>query len=64
MAERNFHFEIRDASKHELVGLIEVFNIYIKQFNKLADYPLKTPEDFWERVTRRKKETTKCQTMK
>ena len=36
MAERNFYFEIRDVSKYELVGLIEVFNIYIKQFNKLA----------------------------
>lgn len=55
MAERNFHFEIRDASKHELVGLIEVFNIYIKQFNKLADYPLKTPEDFWKELQEEKR---------
>nr|DAS71234.1 MAG TPA: hypothetical protein [Caudoviricetes sp.] len=55
MAERNFHFEIRDASKHELVGLIEVFNIYIKQFNKLADYPLKTPEDLWNKLQEEKR---------
>lgn len=55
MAERNFHFEIRDASKHELVGLIEIFNLYIKQFNKLADYPLKTPEDFWNKLQEEKR---------
>lgn len=55
MAERNFHFEIRDASKHELVGLIEVFNIYIKQFNKLAEHPLKTPEDLWNELQEEKR---------
>lgn len=55
MAERNFHFEIRDASKHELVGLIEIFNLYIKQFNKLADYPLKTPEEFWNKLQEEKR---------
>lgn len=55
MAERNFHFEIRDASKHELVGLIEIFNLYIKQFNKLADYPLKTPEELWNKLQEEKR---------
>ena len=31
MDKNNFHFKIRDMSKHELIGLIERYNKYLKE---------------------------------
>jgi len=33
MDKNNFHFKIRDMSKHELIGLIERYNKYLKEHN-------------------------------
>ena len=45
----NFHFGIRDASKHELVTLIETYDYAIKQANKNnPSIKIPTLEDLWE----------------
>ena len=34
MTDNNFHIELRNMTKHELICLIELYNGLIKQFNK------------------------------
>lgn len=56
MAERNFHFEIRDASKHELVGLIESYSFYIKSLiSALGTTKILTPEELWNKLQEEKR---------
>ena len=51
MDKNNFHFKIRDMSVHELVGLVESYNGYIKEHNKAicAECAAITMEKFLER---------------
>lgn len=42
----NFHMEIRNSSKHELICLIEKYNRYIKSINK-KEINITTLEDFY-----------------
>lgn len=50
MDKNNFHFKIRDMSVHELVGLVESYNGYIKEHNKAicAECAALTVDEFLE----------------
>lgn len=55
--KKDFHFSIREITKHELVGLVENYNVLIKEHNKVVceECTFPTFEKFWEQEERKKK---------
>ena len=53
--EKDFHMEIRNASKHQLVELIEDYDSAIKKANKNSGFNIPTLENLWNELEEERK---------